>query len=283
MVAYCSVLAAFLLDHSARRGVYPKKLALAATTAVILCLGLSGSRLSIASVVVVGLAAAYVALQRRELAQPLIKPLFWCALIYGSLSLWSEFRLGLQVNADRFSAGGIHEGLIMRFLGGFLEPFAAAGTAPLFGYGLGLGTNAGAQLTTGAVGFLMGEGEMSRVIMESGPVLGFAYLGLRLGIVLHLWSASLRQVRVGNPLPMLLFGACALNIFIGQFGPPTGLGFAVLVGGLCLAACRAEESPRLSPVANYPESASVPVRGRSVYADALHERGTRHSDHESRS
>ena len=262
MVAYSSLLTAFLIDHYLRGRIHGRLLVISAAVSVALCLGLSGSRSSIAAVAVVGLAAVFAALRRGSLGKLIFGPFLLGAVAYFGLSLWSEFRLGLEVNAYRFGTGGVKDGLILRYLGDLLAPFGQAAEAPLFGHGLGLGTNAGSALRTGKAEFLLAEGEWARVILESGPLLGFAFIALRLGIVIHLALASLRQLRTGNTLPLLIFGACSLGLMNGQFGPPTSLGFAVFGGGLCLAACRVPRRMLFRP-AEEPVKELAPEDGRA--------------------
>ena len=176
-----------------------------------------------------------------------------------------------MVHTARFgeSGGGVQHGIVERALGDYLDGFAAVDDTPLFGYGLGIGTNAGAgMLSGGARSFLLAEGEWARVVKETGPVLGLGYLFLRVGMVFYIgWIANSAFGRK-NPLPLIIFSACFLLVTGGQFGQPTALGFAVFGAGLCLAAVNEEivEDPnRLifqEPVRG--------MRGRSVFAERLH-------------
>ncbi len=117
-------------------------------------------------------------------------------------------------------------------------PVGQVAQAPFLGYGLGTGTLAGRFLIPTGGPVLHSEGEWGRVIVESGVFLGFAYLLLRVFLFSSIGWLSLKHARQNNMLPILLFGACGYNLIIGQFGQTTALGFAALVGGLCLASCR---------------------------------------------
>ena len=142
-----------------------------------------------------------------------------------------------------------------------------------FGYGLGIGTNAGAKFLTGHAMFLLSEGEWSRVFLESGPLFGLAFILWRLGIVAKIGWRSIKSVRLGNSLPLLLFSSAFLPMINGQFGQPTILGFTVFVTGLAFAAMNEEESPSSTsaPVSSKPVKFSPKtVRGRSAYAERLH-------------
>ena len=109
--------------------------------------------------------------------------------------------------------------------------------APLYGHGIGTGSNVGARLTSGEMGFLLAEEEWGKILLELGPLLGAAFIVFR--IILTGWLARLawRALRENhNLLPLLIFSATGLSILQGQWAPPTVLGFAIVGGGLLLAA-----------------------------------------------
>src|SRR5205807_3301282 len=186
------------------------------------------------------------------------------------------FHEGVNVLSARFtevaaaSEQSVARGLIARVFASFEDAFFVYGKAPFLGYGLGIGTNAGAKFLTGHSGFLLTEGEWSRIFLESGPVLGLAYVAWRFGLVGRIGWLCAKSVRLGNPLPLLLFSSSFLPMLIGQFGQPTILGFTVFTTGLALAA-RNEETLLAPSVAGAPSTRVRPaeriVRGRSVYAD----------------
>jgi hypothetical protein len=191
------------------------------------------------------------------------------------------FKEGFNVLTTRFAdvaeseEQSITVGLISRVLEGFTEGFFVLHKAPFLGYGLGIGTNAGAKFLTGQNTFLLSEGEWARLILESGPVLGLAFVFWRCGVAVHVLVLCLRSVRrQGNVLPLLLFSSGGLPLINGQFGPPTIVGFAVFTTGLALAARNADDETVL------PEAVSGRRTGvgervvgrRSVYADRMHRR-----------
>jgi hypothetical protein len=87
---------------------------------------------------------------------------------------------------------------------------------------------------------------------------------------------SLRALKSGQVLSILLFATVFLGMLNGQLGQPTTLGFTVVLAGLCLAAnnfAGATEEPE-------PEEEEEPRRlpRRSVFSDRIH--GTANStDH----
>jgi hypothetical protein len=162
-------------------------------------------------------------------------------------------------------------GLISRVFDGFGELVRIFPTAPFFGFGLGIGTNGGAKFLTGQSTFLLAEGEWARLVLESGPVLGLAFLLWRVGLVFRIVVLCLQSVRRGNVLPLLLFSSSGLPLMNGQFGPPTILGFAVFTTGLALAARNTDDESEISAGPTKGEPASERIVGRrSPYADRLH-------------
>jgi hypothetical protein len=165
----------------------------------------------------------------------------------------------------------VTRGMVARLFSNFEESFFVFGKAPWFGYGLGIGTNAGAKFLTGHSMFILHEGEWPRVLLESGRLFGLAYLLWRCAFVGQTGWFCIKSVRRGNLLPLLLFGSSFLPMLNGQFGQPTILGFAVFATGLALAA-RNEEDSAITPsiVSRRAKPSQKIIRGRSAYADRLH-------------
>jgi hypothetical protein len=109
-------------------------------------------------------------------------------------------------------------------------------------------------------------------VLESGPVLGLAFLLWRVGLAFRILLLCLQSVRRGNVLPLLLFSSSGLPLMNGQFGPPTILGFAVFTTGLALAARNADNESEITAAAPATSvGASERVVGRrSAYADRMH-------------
>ena len=134
------------------------------------------------------------------------------------------FKEGVHVLSDRFTAVAEAEettiagGLLARTFSGFTEGFLFIPHAPIGGYGLGIGTNGGAKFLTGRAMFLLTEGEWGRVVLESGPILGVAYLLWRTILTFHLGFFGFRQLKRGEILPIMLYCAGFLALLNGQFG-----------------------------------------------------------------
>jgi hypothetical protein len=115
------------------------------------------------------------------------------------------------------------------------------------------------------------EGEPARVVIEMGPLLGSCYLIVRLLICVMLYRAAAKSARMGNALPMLLFGACVMLISTGQFSQTSTVGFSVLGGGFCLAACNTAHDSETDSTDEQVKAVTSrrKQRGRSVYAAML--------------
>jgi hypothetical protein len=143
------------------------------------------------------------------------------------------------MRADELREGIIDRG-VNEITGSWLTMMRNTG---IFGHGIGSATVIGRVLSGENERRLVVEEEWTRIIFESGPVIGFCYILLRVWLVLFLFIRSYRSlIKDSNTLPLLIFGASAMNILNGQLGQTTELGFAVLGAGLCLSACNLDSA-----------------------------------------
>ena len=247
-MAYYPMVAAFLTFGFVERKAYRGWLMLAASVGLLAAAAVSGSRSFIVSIAIVEGALAIACLLRPDFIPGALKLVAIVALIAGALGSTSLYKEGLETLFSRFDqaqqaeeAGG---GMVGRSMGLFDVTNLYYDT-PFFGYGIGLGTNVGAMLTSGKRQFVLAENEWQRVILESGFLLGACFLLLRIALFLHLAGLCFRSLGEGRLLPLLLLSACGAQIVLGQFGQPTSLGFTVFIGGLCLAACAPREEAGL--------------------------------------
>jgi hypothetical protein len=286
-VYYASATAAFLLHAVLAKLPYPSWLLYASGAGLIVSLGVSGSRSAVLAVVVVVAAVGVVLFVRPSLVNKFGRHLFFGVLVLVAISYLPIFREGVGILSDRFTESAeetsVVGGLVGRTVGGFTEGLLVIDRVPLGGYGLGVGTSGGASFLTGQASFLLAENEWSRILLESGPILGLAFLIWRIALTCKLGWFSIRQVRAGNTLPIFLFMAGLFVLLQGPFGQPTTLGFAVVFAGLCLAARPLEGAPAAGSELPNEHNSTPPIRPmrRSRYAEQLHRPASRsHSDHD---
>ena len=271
-VYYASAAAAFLLHAMLAKLPYKAWLLYGAGAGLIVSLGVSGSRSAVLAVLVVVASLGVILLVRPALVNKFGRHLLVAAFVLWAVSYLPVFREGVGILSDRFTESAAEAsvvgGLVGRTVGGFTEGLLALNRVPLGGYGLGVGTSGGASFLTGEASFLLAENEWSRILLESGPILGLAFLIWRLALTLKLGYFALRQIRAGNTLPILLFSAGLFVVLQGPFGQPTSLGFAVIFAGLCLAA-RPLDLTADSPNNTSKKPTPRPLR-RSQYAARLH-------------
>ena len=161
-------------------------------------------------------------------------------LVFLILGNTSFFQTSFGAFSERFTSaneteGGVKGVLIDRFLGGLIGALVLDNPIPFFGYGIGLGTNVGAQLATGSLSFLLAEGEWGRLVGEMGFIFGFSIILLRIVLGMNLLMVSYKSIVKMNNLPWVLMSFTFLTILQSQFSQPTSLGFAVLLGGIVFA------------------------------------------------
>ena len=274
VVLYFALATAFLLWALLKPGVYKVWLLAAAGVALVIGIAVSGSRSVVGACAVVVASLVVVVVLRRDALNRAGKVLLVTLVLGFIVSRTPIFQEGLNVLTTRFNEvaeqteQSVARGLIGRVFAGFGESAFVFGKAPWFGYGLGIGTNAGANILTGHSMFLLTEGEWSRILLESGPLLGLTYILWRCAFTMRLGWLCLKSVKLGNLLPLFLFSSGFLSMLNGQFGQPTILGFAVFSMGLTLAATN-EAGTAPSPAAT--EQPIKKLRpGRSAYAERLH-------------
>src|SRR5713226_2731510 len=277
VAAYLSLATGYLVWGLLKPGLYKSWLLTVAGIALVVGIAVSGSRLTVGACAVVVASLVLVVILSRDVVNRFGHALIVILILGFVVSRLPVFHEGVNVLSARFtevaaaSEQSVARGLIARVVASFEDAFFVYGKAPFLGYGLGIGTNAGAKFLTGHSGFLLTEGEWSRIFLESGPVLGLAYVAWRFALVGRIGWLCMRSVRLGNLLPILLFSSSFLPMISGQFGQPTILGFAVFTTGLALAALNMKEV-QAKPGASPPTRAKVaiPMRGRSAYAQRLH-------------
>ena len=276
VISYAALAAAYILYGALRRGVYRNWLLYSAGFALIVAIGVSGSRSALLAVLVVISSMLVIILVRPNAINRFGRSLLLMAMAVVVASQLPIFKEGVQVLSNRFSDAAEAEdksiagGLLYRVVGGFTEGLKLLPHAPIGGYGLGIGTNGGAKFLTGQNTFLLAEGEWGRIILESGPILGLAFLIWRTILTISLGLFSFRQLKSGQILTIMLYCAGFLSILTGQFGQPTNLGFAVSICGLILATANKNDKDSETAALEPARPARPQMARRSPYAEQLH-------------
>jgi len=276
VISYSALAAAFLLYGALRRGVYRNWLLYSAGFALLVAIGVSGSRSAFLAVLVVISSMLLIIVVRPNAINQFGRSLLILVMAVGVASRLPVFKEGAQVLSDRFSdtaeaeEKSIAGGLLYRVVGGFTEGLKLLPNAPIGGYGLGIGTNGGAKFLTGQSIFLLTEGEWGRVVLESGPIFGLAFIIWRTLLTANFGLVSYRLLKRGEILPIMVFCAGSISLLNGPFSQPTSLGFAVFVCGLCLATANRETTAPEAESSISPARSLQRVARRSPYAERLH-------------
>jgi hypothetical protein len=259
--------AAFFFDEIGGAKRLPWYVLIVCGAAIAVALPVSISRTAMLGTAVVAVAFVCALPFATAKASGLVRTLLLLALVGAGLSRVPAFREGTDVfmmrwdSAESTPGASAWSGVMNRTVNGFTNPVYFMRNAPLLGHGIGTGSNVGARLTSGQVGFLLAEEEWGKVLLELGPVLGVAFILLRVVLVGWLAWCSWRSLRDDrNALPGLLLAATALTILQGQWAPPTVLGFAVAGAGLLLGARNVgAREKRVETPSETPERIRIPA------------------------
>jgi len=173
------------------------------------------------------------------------------AIILAETPLFSEASqafLARWEDATEFEGG--HRGVIgvldERVGGAFRDGLVIANESPLFGRGIGMGTNVGAMRLSGAVDFLISETEWGLIMGELGVFVGTLYILFRVFLAVYLLYLGVKNSIKGNTLPLILSAFVLPALVIGQTSQPTNLGFIIFSAGLMLAACISRQQLEIS-------------------------------------
>lgn len=218
-----------------------KILLVASTLALLIALPITISRTAVGGVLLVGL---FAFLGSSTSFKSIIRVLVTVFLIVFLITILqkttSVFNTGSEVFMQRVDEANNVErsnksSFVLRALDGFTQPIINLLNEPLFTGNLGMGTNAGAQMLTGKVKFLISEGELGRVAGEQGLILGGGLIALRLFFAISLFFKSIRLSSDYKLLPLTLCGTALFLITQGQWAQPSMLGCSVVAAGLLVA------------------------------------------------
>jgi hypothetical protein len=218
-----------------------KNLLIGSTVALLAAIPLSISRTVLFEVVTSLIFMLFISGKNPKIVKQIAVGAVSITLLLFILNTFTFFQTATSAFTTRFTTADKVEGgaggTFGRFLSGFIGAFYD-GKATYFGFGLGMGTNAGSQLMTGKIQFNVSEGEWGRLIGEMGFTLGLIMILIRVGFVFGVTVNAWRSISWGNMLPWMLMSFAFLPIMNGQWAQPTALGFCILSGGLVLAAMK---------------------------------------------
>jgi len=245
---YCIVICFLFFFWLSEQKIINKTLLICYTIAYILAFPMCISRSLYFQSALTALFSLIAISNNGKIFYKLVIAFFSIAVLFALLQNTSFFQTAFEAFSSRFETGNKSEGgvkgvLIDRALGGMLTAlFFNENPIPYFGYGIGLGTNVGAMLTTGKVGFIVAEAEWGRLIGEMGFVLGIMIIIVRTFFGIEILSSSYKAIAQKNLLPWMLMSWTFIAILQNQLGQPSSLGFTVVLGGLVMASLQEKKS-----------------------------------------
>ncbi|MDT0650420.1 hypothetical protein [Autumnicola edwardsiae] len=248
---FFSLVACFVLFFWVSKDQINKVLLIAATLAVLASIPLSISRSLFFSIAVAIIFTGLAISRNPQYLSRIFTAAVFMVLLLTILSQTTFFQTATEAFMARFESasnieGGVASSLLERYFGGMISAVSGNNNLPFFGYGLGLGTNAGSALLTGERSFLIAEGEWARLIGEMGFVMGIFVILLRLIFCADISLRSYRSLKYNNLLPWVLLSLALIIIPQGQWAQPTSLGFSTLIGGLVLGALKIPQKGQIS-------------------------------------
>ena len=246
VVSFFSLTTAFIYYGWIKQRVFGRLLLLLSTIVTVLAVPISISRSLLMGVLIVlgfGLATSLKDMRTFSRFFPPLIIAGLCLLLVSETVYMKAFatRWDESMNAGH---GTFYSNVVERIVGNYTESIGLLDEAPLLGHGIGMGTLGGAHLMTGKATFLLAESELSRIVLELGPILGAAFICWRLWLALNLVFGGWRhRTLTHDSLSWLIAGATCLGVISGQWGSSTQLGFSVFGAGLAMAA-RNEPTPQ---------------------------------------
>lgn len=248
-VVYVSACFAFLVaaifDRALFRAVFAGRYLLFPVSAIsvaVMCF-LTGSRAIYAYAAIVLLAALMVALIKKS-QRNLLSLFFLLAALFVSLLIFMSSD-SYQILVERNRSAVASEGSpVTRAFSSLYAFTRVIDDAPLWGHGIGSGTNAASAILRAGreqgAGFLLAEDEWSRIILELGLPIGALFILFRIFLLIWLLLKAYKAlIRQGTGVPLLLCGFLAPILFNGVMTMQgTFLAFGVFYACLILAACK---------------------------------------------
>ena len=248
-VLYVSACFAFLVatifEKKIFTSVFSKNriLFIATGVAVATMLFLTGSRSIYAYAAVTLVMACLVAITKKS-KRNITALAFLASALTGSLLVFvttDSYNLLVERNQSAIRSEGSPITRAFSSLYVFTNSFD---TAPLWGHGIGTGTNAASAILRSnrdqGGGFLLAEDEWSRIVLEMGFPIGLLFIFFRILLLIWLFFKSIKTLKKhSNGIPLILLGFLAPILFNGVMTMQgTSLAFGVLFSCIVLAACK---------------------------------------------
>ena len=242
VVHFCTLAAAFILYGLVSSGFARTWMLWAGASAIILSVPTTGARTLLAQlglmVVFVGVGAAMGLSQFGKLFRVIV-PVVIAFFLVSQLSVFSD---AMKSMTDRITGANTSEGgdaqsaLIYRAIGPAFDTLAEE-----FGSGNWLGIGIGR--TSSAMESLYGQSswtdnELEREFVEMGPIVGIAYLFIKIGLAVTLFGQALARARDQQPMALLMLPLALSILFFGNPEQPTIQGFLVIGAALSIAAAK---------------------------------------------
>lgn len=220
------------------------------TITLVIAMPLTISRGAVVSVLIVGLFAIMASVTS---AKMMFKIIIVSIVFYFVILILQQYSTLFNLSSEVFmhrvdaankntSGGGLKDSILLRMFNDFMQPIVDLFNQPLFAGNLGMGTNAGAQMLSGKVVFLIGETEFSRLAGEQGIIFGGGLIILRLFFAASIAIQSWNLPKEEKLLPFIICGSACAAIAQGQWAQPSILGYGISMGGLVMASLHKNET-----------------------------------------
>lgn len=244
LTIFYAIVSVFVFYFWLSKDFCSKILLYTSTIALVVALPLTISRGAVVSVAIVGLFAIIASVTSVKMLNKVLITgvVFYFVLIFLQNYI-TIFSLGTEVFMHRVDAanrstgagGGLKESILLRIVDDVVRPFVNLFNEPMFSGNLGMGTNAGAQMLTGKITFLVSETEFGRVVGEQGIIFGAGIMFLRIFLAIYIVVKSWKLPKEERLLPFILCGTACSALFQGQWAQPSVLGYAIITAGLVMA------------------------------------------------
>ncbi|MEO9662534.1 hypothetical protein [Maribacter dokdonensis] len=245
LTQFYGLLACFVFYFWLRPGIVNKYLLITATLGLLAAIPFSISRTLLYQTIIIFIFSIFVVSRKIKNLPKLVFGGIGIVAVLIFLSTLSILETPMEAFTSRFVGatkyeGGVSGTLIDRYLGGMFEAIRPGENQSIFGNGLGSGTNAGAKilLNTGMHKIHWVEEEWQRITYESGIILGFGFIFIRIILGIQLIALAFQRLIKDSTLPWLLVSFCLILLPNGQWGQPTSLGFAIIATGLTIASLK---------------------------------------------